>query len=294
MIRNLLGATVALVMSVGAAQAGPTVSVSSWLAPNYNDQPAFFAGLNAVQAAYQGLPMYGTPDTPSYYGGTTTSVDATQIVMTNGFTAWNGVVNPTGAYTGLHGNTAAWLSVIDGGGTEVSLAQVAFTATSSDPGNLLGFSYNFFGYGTDAYGTTVMGVKRGPNGDTFVTSGSSTQFVDAIYIAGLWNGLSADCFGCSDADAQQAILDATSALPPGVTNYTGEVTWNPGGGGIPNSQVRGGHAFGLSDPQPVQGSGLLQIINGGDVPEPTSLALVALALIGMMGSRGSIWNRRTC
>lgn len=286
MMQKLLGALAALWLALaGVAQATPVVSVSSWTGPSYLAfVDAATASQNAAQAAYLGASTYGTPDTPSYYGGAVSSVTINQIVATQGFFSWNGGLNPAGAYANQFGNEIGFTGVIDGNGAQVSLSQISFGAASSDPNGLLSFNIDsFFGYGIDAAGTMALGVVHGPNGDTFITSGGASQLADEIIIAGVTNGLFATCFGCSEDDQRQAILDAEATLP-GTTTYTGTFTWSDSGGGIPNNNVRGN----LSGADGVQGFANVEIV-GNAAPEPASIWLVAFALLGV----GGFTSRRT-
>lgn len=270
-----------LALLLFAEVAGATaVTASGWLGPSYVSPDAGTASQNAVQALYQGVNAYGTPDTPGYYAGPVSSLNASQMVGSPNFFSWNGQPNPSGPYENQFGNAAAFAAAVDGQGVKISLSQMAFTATSSDPTNYLGFDYAFTGYGTDQYGTTVLGVVHGPNGDTLVTSGGSNQQVDALYIAGVFNSLWATCNACTEDEDLQAILAAESALPQGVTDYTGSFIWNPGGGGIPNNNVRD------YAPDVVTGIADLRISNG-NIPEPGTLVLTLLPLGFLMLSRSA-------
>jgi len=275
---------VLLIVCAGGVRAAPMVTVSSWLGPAYTSADAGLASQNAVQAAYQGLSTYGTANTPSYYAGAITSANAAELVMTNGFNAWKGFTSPTGVYASQNGNEAAFLGIVYGNGTQISPSEISFTATSDDPGNVLGFDYTFTGYGTDQFGTTVLGVIYDHSGNVLITSGLPTKKVDAIFIAGLYNGLLADCVGCSEANQQQAILDAVNALPQGVTDYSGTFLWSPGGGGGVSSSIAQ-IASQLSQLDAVEAAAHLQITNGTVAEPPSFAVLPVLLLAGLFFTR---------
>jgi hypothetical protein len=138
---------------------------------------------------------------------------------------------------------------INGRGTQISISQLSFFATSTDPGNALAFA---FLTGTYNYGTGYMGVLKGADGnlgtgdDIFVTSGDNTQLVDAIYGRGSGNSFAAYCPGCSISQQQAAIDAATPGSPYQFTgtyhlgDATGSATFNVGASPVPGPIVGAG------------------------------------------------------
>lgn len=258
-------AVAALTMAASAVQAAPTITVVPWLAPNAFGSPSFAAAqTNAVQAMYQGLATFGTPGTPSYFAANST-VTSAQAVVT-GFPSWLGQVDPGtvfgAGFAAEGGNRMTFGLGINGKGTQFSISQLSFAATSTDPLNALAFAYVTGDYD---YGPGYQGVLVGVDGvlgtgdDVFITSGLNTQLVDALYARGSGNSLAAYCAGCSLAD-QQAALDAKAASPGQDFSFTGTYTLTS--------------ALGL----PVAtGSGTFNV----EIPEPGSLALVGVSLIGL-------------
>ena len=77
-----------------------------------------------------------------------------------------------------------------------------------------------YDYSNDYVGV-IFGTGGGPN--TYITSGPSSQLVDAIYGRGSGNADAAYCPGCSLAD-QQAAIDALDPDFAGMTQFTGTYT----------------------------------------------------------------------
>lgn len=115
---------------------------------------------------------------------------------------------------------------IDGDGSQFSISQLSFAATSSDPFNALAFG---FAQGSYNYGLGYQGVLKGQDGilftgdDTFINSGANTQLVDGLVGRGSGSSFAAYCPGCTVAQ-QQAALDAVAAYPGSAFTFTGVYT----------------------------------------------------------------------
>lgn len=258
-----MAATFAL-FAAGVAHATPTIQVTPWLAPNAYGSPDWpTAEANAVQAMYQGVSSYGTPGTPGYFEAQS-YVTAAEAIVT-GFNSWRGQVDPGIVFGALfgpqYGSRMTFGLAAYGNGDKISISGLGFSATSTDPFNALGFAY---GPGSYNYGTGYIGVLYGADGvlgggdDTFITSGSSDQKVDAIFGRGSGNSFAAYCAGCSLAD-QQAAIDAVAAYLG--TDFEFEGTYTLDGG---------------------SGSGTFHI---AAVPEPGAASLAGLALCGLAYTR---------
>ena len=96
-------------------------------------------------------------------------------------------------YGAEEGNRMHFGLLVLGNGTQFSISELSFAATSTDPGNALAFGYAG-GYG---YSTGYVGLNYGPDGikgtadDFLVTSGPNTQLVDELYGRGSGNSFAA-------------------------------------------------------------------------------------------------------
>ncbi len=260
------------------SQAVPVITVTPWLAPNAFGSPSFAsAQANAVNGMITGNNGGGvaTGSGPQAFTPQTTTVNSAEVVVT-GFNSWHGVTNPGAAFGAAYanelGNRMTFALFINGGGTQFSISQLGFSASSSDAGNLLGFS---FVTGSYSYSAGYVGILFGADGqlgggdDQYITNGPATQLVDALAGRGSGNSLAAYCPDapavCDDAAQAAAIADAAAAFGPGTTTFTGTYTL---------SSVTGGEL--------ARASGSFAIATPDTVPEPTSivLALTGLALLG--------------
>jgi hypothetical protein len=82
---------------------------------------------------------------------------------------------------------------IKGGTNLISIAQLSFTMTSTDPGNTLDWTYSpipysYSGLNTGSANPVYLGIIYGPNGqNTYVTNGPATQLVNEIITCGSGN-----------------------------------------------------------------------------------------------------------
>jgi hypothetical protein len=240
-----------LIVSLAAmpAKADIVINVVPWLAPNVFGSPSFSgAEANAVKGMENGGVATGSGPTAFI---PQSNVTAAQAIVTP-FPSWMGVAGPTGLYANELGNRMTFAgSIIDTGGT-FSISQLSFSATSSDPGNKLGFG---FGAGTYSYGSGYVGVINGIGGPTFITSGPSTQQVNELFFRGSGNSLAANaCVGCTLAQEQAQINIAADFFTTDTT-FTG--------------------TYSIGD---VSGSGTFNI---SAVPETSTWAMMILGFVGI-------------
>jgi hypothetical protein len=267
---SALALTAALALGASAAHAGIEITVTPWLAPNAYGSPSFApASANAVDALYNGQTSGGTPGTPSFFQAQP-NVQASEAVVTT-FASWKGQVDPGvtvgPAFANEYGNRMTFgVSIVGTGQTMFSISQLSFNAVSNDPGDELGFGYGAGDY--DYAAGNWVGVLYGADGklgggdDTFVTDGSNTQLVNAIFGRGSGNSIpnnGADPVGT--LAEQQASLQAAAALTAQATQFTG--------------------TYRIGD---FHGSGTFNIA----VPEPASWALMILGFGGV----GAAMRRR--
>jgi hypothetical protein len=185
------------------SMASVTIEVIPSLAPNGWGSPSF-AGYesNAVYAIEHGLSAYGDPTSPTYYQAAPSVLPISANIVT-GFASWLGQANPTGAFAGEEGNRLHFGVHILGNGTKFSISQLYFSATSGDADNTLGFGYD----GGYEYGTGYVGIIYGTNGgpNTYITSGSSDQFVDEL--VGRGSGNAWDAYDISPGATLQDKID---------------------------------------------------------------------------------------
>lgn len=245
-------------MLAGTANAIPTIMVFPSVAPNAFGSPSYSGYVsNAVSALESGLSSYGTPGTPQYYQQES-YIAPSQMVVT-GFPSWLGQADP-GTVFGVPfanelGNRPLFGLVINGNGTQISIDELGFSASSNDPGNLLGFA---FGTGSYNYSANYVGIIFGAGGPTFITSGPNTQLVDEIAGRGSGNAFDTYCPGCTIAQ-QQAAIDALASNFDGLTAFSGTYTLTDSGGGVLAT-----------------GSGTFDV-----APEPASFVLAGAAMIAL-------------
>jgi hypothetical protein len=263
-------AAAAVTSAAGAAQA-ITITVTPTLAPNVFGSSSFAPWTdNAFTALYNGQTSAGAPGTPSYFQAQS-NVQAKDLVVTD-FSAWMGQAEPGGAFAGESGNRGHFGLSILGDGEQFSISQLSFSATSTDPGDLLAFD---FLTGEYDYTSNYVGVLAGDDGvvgsgdDTFITSGPNTQLVDALFSRGSGNSLEGLCGGCTPAQEQATIDAAAGAFGGQAFNFTGTY------------QLRAETGALLA-----QGSGTFNV----GVPEPSTWAL---SIVGFGFAGGALRRRRT-
>jgi hypothetical protein len=271
--RFMLGVAAAVVTSAAGAAQALTITVTPTLAPNVFGSSSFAPwAANAFTALYNGQTSAGAPGTPSYFQAQT-NVQAKDLVVTN-FSAWMGQAEPGGAFAGESGNRGHFALSILGDGQQFSISQLSFSATSTDPGDLLGLGFAF-PTGDYDYTANYVGVLAGDDGvvgtgdDTFITSGLNTQLVDALFSRGSGNSLEGLCTApCTPAQEQAAIDAAAVTLGTQSFQYTGTY-----------------QLHGEGDAILAEGSGTFNV----GIPEPSTWALSIVGL-GFVG--GALRRRR--
>ena len=260
----LMGAT-------GMAQATSIdIQVTPWLAPNSYGSPSFAGAVaNEEYALLNGLSAYGTPGTPTYFQARSDVTSAEAVVT--GFPSWMGRADPGSvfgpAFANELGNRMHFGLLALGNGMQFSASDLSFVMTSTDPYNALDYA---FPGGSYTYSSELVGILYGADGvlgggdDTFITSGPSTQLVDALVGRGSGNSFAAYCSGCTIAQ-QQAAIDGVAAYPGSPFDFTGTYTIATTSGTF-------------------DGSGTFHV---STVPEPATLPLIGVGLLGMV-----VWSRK--
>ncbi|MBL8823372.1 MAG: PEP-CTERM sorting domain-containing protein [Planctomycetia bacterium] len=240
--KNSRLATLQLFICVSSltAQSEPTVTVFPTLAPNVFGSPSFSPWeSNSLSALQSGATTAGDPSIPSYYEQIANGA-VIPAWLASDFPSWKLQANPGAvfgpAFASELGNRLYFNLHIVGNGTEFSLSQVSFQATSSDPGNFLGFSV---AAGTYNYSNAFVGLNYGPDNtkgtgdDFFVTSGLNTQLVDELFARGSGNAptvLSSDP-GVTD---DERISNALAGLPSSFI-FQGDYLLSTSGGDVNGS-----------------------------------------------------------
>jgi hypothetical protein len=173
--------------------------------------------------------------------------------IVTGFSSWNGVANPTGAYASELGNRLHFGLDVRGNGTEISIDQLSFSMASTD-GNTLGHSYSLGSYG---YNSQYVGWDYGADGirgtadDIFITSGAASQQVDEIVSRGSGNawavyvgnypGTLQDGINQAAADLGSSPIDFTGTYTLGGAQGSATVTFEP----VPEPTTAGCFLLGL-------------------------------------------------
>jgi len=277
----VLGAFGALLVAQQPANAQVTTTFYQSIGPNANSSP------NAVNAGgYYDNAINGLIGTGNLVPGTFASNGnaASSFSTFNGalpvsgmlattINSWMGVTPPPGAFAGEFGNSlffgASFVSTAPGPtGTQFNLDSVTFAANGTGNGASIVPAIspiNYAGlYGLDRVGiqdTNANGII-GDLGDTFLANGEAgSTLVDAIFIIGPAGSFDlSTALNQADIDAQLAAIN----LNPG--SLTGTFTLSqtfqnqiPGG---PGAQANGGGAI---------------------VPEPASMAVLGLGVVGLLG-----------
>jgi hypothetical protein len=194
------------------------------------------------------------------------------------FPSWQGQANPSGNFANELGNRLMFPLVVIGNGQKISLSQVDYSMSSDEPAAnaQFGFSGSFQNFNYVAPGApnsliAAVGVINGPNGPTYVSSGSGNQLVDELLITGIGTALAAtdNTPGVTDQDKLDAVQAQYDALMPFCLTAAYSLFDNSNGNLIQSSNQN--VAFG-NDPDCVP--------TPVPVPEPGGLALLTFAAIG--------------
>jgi hypothetical protein len=217
----------ALLLGMISSASAITIDVTPWVAPNVFGSPSYAAAeANAIYALYHGLNSHGAAG-PTQFNAQS-NVTSAEVVVT-GFNSWRGVASPGAPFQSELGNRMLFGLVIDGQGSQFSISQLSFAATSSDPGNLLAFGFNAGQYN---YGAGYQGILKGTDGilftsdDQFITSGLNTQLVDGLVGRGSGSSFAAYCQlpNCTSPAQWQAQIDDAAAYPGTAFTFTGTYT----------------------------------------------------------------------
>jgi hypothetical protein len=234
----LLSAILVLAMSATAsAQTGsPTISVQTTLAPNAFGSPSWDQWVqNGLYAAENGLSTDGAAG-PTQYNTVSGLLPVADNIVT-GYTSWMGQADPTGAFANEYGNRASFTTEINGNGSLISISELGFSGSSSDPADGLGVGFSFPSDVADptdsfwTYDATDIGVIDNSDGTfTYVTSGDPTQLVNEIISIGAGNAYPSytAAEGGDDPDptaTDQQILDYDLAQIPSSYDFTGTFTY---------------------------------------------------------------------
>ena len=200
-----------------------------------------------------------------------TSASVRDVIPTGDFNSWHGQANPTGAFANELGNLLYSPVIISGtNGTQFSLSQVVFTGVSSDlPGNpagsLLGnvTDLNNFNYSPGRVG--VVFHAGGPS--TYITSGSPDQMVNELIYRGVGSYDQVLTVAGSGETGQQ-LLDQQAAQFASHNPFSFSATYS-----VYDSSTNrdpGSLLFSGTDVLPLS------------VPEPSSLALLSLGVLGSL------------
>ena len=141
--------------------------------------------------------------------------------MVTSFPSWMGVADPGTvfgpAFAQESGNRLTFGMDIKGGTNLISIAQLSFTMTSTDPGNTLDWTYSpipysYSGLNTGSANPVYLGIIYGPNGqNTYVTNGPATQLVNEIVTCGSGNAWWPDGTSADSIAIQQSNIVACAA-----------------------------------------------------------------------------------
>lgn len=234
----------------------PTLAPNRYGSSYWNDWVS-----NTISGLASGASSYGNPALPSYFEAIS-SAPASWAIVT-GFPSWNGSATP-GSFGAQYANELGRritfaLRIVGDGQQQFSISQLSFSGFSDDPANALGFSFgNVYAYSSEYrglnYGTDRI---RGTSDDFWVTGGSATQLVDAIFGRGSGSSFAAYCANVATCPSgPQASLDEAAAYSPYV--FTGTYTLDGVG----------------------QGAGSFTALS--DVPEPGTWASALGALTGVI------------
>lgn len=205
------------VLVLGAASVtAQTVTFFSVSAPIESTAASAFRS-NVANALKNGVASWGTPGTPGYFDASDSHIAVADIVSTPNFSSWNGYADPGTvfgpAFSAQIGNAYRNPFLITKGVTQFSLSQVTGTTVidglSSHSSNLPLVNYN---------SSTVIGIRFGANGilgggdDTYVTSGVTTQLVDALIYNATSTTFTVSSIGLTEQDQLNSTFGSLNGL----------------------------------------------------------------------------------
>lgn len=216
------------------SEAAITVRVVPGIAPDlvYAPLTTRDSWMQSVRDYHTAVALGQTPNVPAdfvpnAFKPVTSTVSPWYLIETNqsgnsGTTFWNGQFNPTGVYANQYGSAVNFTASAFGTGELFMAKYLAMSRDSNDPGNRWDFVLN---NQVLNYGVYMVGVLYGADGklgggdDTYVTSGSNTQLVNGVILAGAGTLVySQDYSGATrNEQVNNAYNDLLSISPFGVT-----------------------------------------------------------------------------
>ncbi len=214
--------------------------------------------VNALTALENNAATAGDPSKPTAYSQVS-QIDPRQNVVT-GFPSWLGDASPQGAFAAELGNRLTFGLYVDGGGAQFDAHDITFNMTSTDPGNVFGYTEAVTDFipGSGTFSTKVL---YGDTGDgTWVQITDPLALYKRLVFVGMGNAPDAYTDGLTN---QQQIDAAVASIP---TPYS----------------ITGTYTLTLPSHDPVRGSATVDV---APVPEPTSLALMGTIVAGLWALR---------
>ncbi len=266
MRRTLAPAVLLLAGLAAPVRADVVIEVFPSVGPNPASPSAAGYAANAAAGVGAGGTPAGPFGTPAFYAQAGASVSVLDIIATD-FPSWRGTVNPGGPFAGELGNRLFFGARLTDPDGQLSLGEFTYAVTDTLDGSL-STSGSFAGLD---YSASRVGVIYDPDGGppTFLTSGSGSQNVNELWLAGVSVGLTvnaADLPGGVPTDA--ALAAAVSGLPEFSLEAVFRVQRE--------RRVFTGDAEVLVTPVEADANG---------VPAPAGLILGLIAVMGFMGTR---------
>jgi hypothetical protein len=215
---------VASASSLSAQTPDITIITEAAMAPNAFGSPSYAAwSANGIFAVENDLTSYGSG--PAQFSVDNIVLPIADNIVT-GYPSWMGQADPSGAYAGEYGNRASFVTVINGNGSLINIANMGFVGASSDSGNALGFAFpagSWSGYDAGDIGIIFDNGVNTLGGYTTVTSGD--QNVNEIISIGAGNAYASYTFAEGGDDPNPLATDQQ------ILNYdAGQIAAYTGGG----------------------------------------------------------------
>lgn len=257
-----------LVAAAGMSFGAPTITVIPSIGPSSVAASGVTYDANALQALRQGLTTFGTAGTPGFYGQLTGDASANQVIDTFGlFNSWLGIANPSTPFENEYGNNLYFGVVINGGLQSFSLSQLVYedNLATYDP-SLIGttpFSFNGDTYDSRflAFVDDGNGVLDGADSQVALNADGST-LVNYLFYRGIPTFF-LPLKGATDQEALDNTVAALNANAPLAITASYCLADTPG-------STDCGAA-----------SGRASAVVGGEIPEPSTYALMGLGLAAL-------------